>query len=183
MAWVWSCAMMLEFFLMALPALAAGAAMRQKSLRTARLDSDHDATGYGPGKCVGVQRSKGGTCVLSTHCKEDDDLETVEFAFLCVLGNGEVQKHSYGKGGFDPDESFDSSISCAQCLLPTTALHLKHHQTSSEQSSDEKEAQPAPAPAPAPAPEKAAAPAKKANASNATAPAIKKLPVDLHTKG
>jgi hypothetical protein len=72
-----------------------------------------------------VDRSEAGTCVLRTQCDPKIDLEKTEFAFLCVLKDGEVQKHSYGEGGFGAAETFDSSVACEQCLLPTMALSLE----------------------------------------------------------
>lgn len=139
--------------------------------------------GYGPSNCVNVDRSKTGTCVLRTACEPNVDLEKTEFAFLCVLKDGEVQKHSYGEGGFGAEETFDTSVSCEQCLLPTMALSLEkatamtaeeasakdEDKEDAEDAKEDEEAGGAPAAAPA-----AAAPAAPG------APAAKKeLPVDL----
>jgi len=74
---------------------------------------------------VNVERSQNGTCVIQTHCSRAAYLETVEFAFLCLLADGEVEKHTYGKGGFDFEEEFDSSVSCMRCLPPTAQLRLR----------------------------------------------------------
>lgn len=72
---------------------------------------------FGPKHCVSVARSdKTGTCVLRTNC-EGLDLEQVEFSFTCQLP-GVLQKHSFGKGGFDAIEEFDTSVKCDSCGLP-----------------------------------------------------------------
>merc|ERR1719420_816806 len=78
--------------------------------------STQATSSFGPNGCVSVERSSTGTCVLRTACPSETNLETTEFAFLCVLSSGEVQKHSYGEGGFDPEETYDSSVACEQCL-------------------------------------------------------------------
>lgn len=140
---------------------------------------------FGPQDCVSVERSSTGTCVLRTQCKSDTDLEKTEFAFLCVLGNEDVQKHSYGQGGFDSEESYDSSVACDQCLGPNQAPQVALHASTAtavkqvgeddkdkdkDDGKDDEEDAKAPAAAPA------GAPAKKADKP-------KGLPVDLKTDG
>jgi hypothetical protein len=46
------------------------------------------------------------------------NLDDVEFAFTCQKP-GLLQKHSFGKGGFDAEESFDTSVECDVCGLPS----------------------------------------------------------------
>lgn len=72
---------------------------------------------YGPDGCVSISRSREGTCVIATNCGEGIDLDKLEFAFDCQAG-AEVQKHSFGVGGFDMVEEFDTGIKCGQCMLP-----------------------------------------------------------------
>ncbi len=73
---------------------------------------------YGPAHCVSVSRNpQSGTCVLATHCPENVSLDSVEFAFTCKKP-GLLQKHSFGKGGFDSVEEFDTSVACDVCGLP-----------------------------------------------------------------
>merc|ERR1719276_464813 len=83
---------------------------------------------FGPKHCVSVSRNeKTGTCVLQTRC-ESLKLDDVEFAFTCKRP-GILQKHSFGKGGFDPVEEFDTSVKCDVCGLPSeVGLSLKRAQ-------------------------------------------------------
>jgi len=159
--------------------LAASVGVRRSTFLSTQASA---GASFGPQECVSVERSSTGTCVLRTQCKTDTDLETTEFAFLCVLGNGDVQKHSYGQGGFDAEESYDSSVACDQCLGPNQAPQVALHASATaavKQAGDEKvqdegkdDEEDAKAPAAAPA----AAPAKKADKP-------KGLPVDLKTDG
>eukprot|EP00392_Amoebophrya_sp_AT5.2_P013897 g14029.t1 len=90
-------------------ALPLAASLKIRQLQNARF--------YGPRHCVSVSRNpESGTCVLSTHC-EGVNLDTVEFAFTCKKP-GVLQKHSFGRGGFDPVETFDTSVACDTCGLP-----------------------------------------------------------------
>lgn len=73
---------------------------------------------WGPKHCVSVSRkSDTGTCVLQTDCG-NMNLDDVEFAFTCQRP-GILQKHSFGKGGFDSQETFDTSVECDVCGLPS----------------------------------------------------------------
>jgi len=168
--------------LLFLPLVASMGVRRSSFLAT----QGSSGSSFGPSNCVSVERSPAGTCILRTQCSSDVDLETTEFAFLCVLGDGEVQKHSYGQGGFDAEETYDSSVACEQCLGPNQTPPVALHATSAESTNEEAAAKSAAekhkelkarkwetmkAPAAAPA---AAAPAKEGP---------KGLPVDLHTDG
>lgn len=42
------------------------------------------------------------------------------FAFDCWSANGDIFRHSYGQGGFDEHEEFDTNVQCAQCHPPAT---------------------------------------------------------------
>lgn len=86
---------------------------------------------FGPEHCVSVSRNaETGTCVLETNCGKLN-LDNVEFAFTCKRP-GVTQKHSFGKGGFDAAERFDTSVQCDVCGLPAeVTLSLKkasHHE-------------------------------------------------------
>lgn len=148
--------------------------------------STQAAGSFGPNDCVSVERSSTGTCVLRTQCPSEVNLETTEFAFLCVLSGGEVQKHSYGQGGFDPEETYDSSVACEQCLgpnqTPQVAFHATGHAAAKESEASNKaevtdEADESE--------QKTEAEFKAPAAAPASAPAKgpKGLPVDLHTDG
>mmetsp|Transcript_8198 Transcript_8198/g.17907 ORF Transcript_8198/g.17907 Transcript_8198/m.17907 type:complete len:318 (+) Transcript_8198:151-1104(+) len=122
---------------------------------------------FGPGQCVSVQRSDHGTCVLTTDCGADTS--NFEFAFLCESPEGRVQKHSFGFGGFDPKENFDTQVKCRVCRPPSleAAIHL-----GAEAASEVGGADPAPTTAPAAAP--AAAPGDPTAATEA--PAVNAAP-------
>jgi hypothetical protein len=73
---------------------------------------------FGPNHCVSVYRSAAEkTCVLKTNC-DGLSLDKVEFAFTCQLPNM-LQKHSFGVGGFDAVEEFDTGVKCDACGLPS----------------------------------------------------------------
>merc|ERR1719310_245019 len=78
---------------------------------------------FGPGNCVSLTRSAKGTCVINTHCGSAN-LSQVEFAFVCYNPGTSVPHalHSFGMGGFDPIETFDSSVQCARCSTVQSAL-------------------------------------------------------------
>jgi len=74
--------------------------------------------GYGPGHCVTVARSAGGSCVLRTRC-EGQDISLYNFQFDCVGGQREQRvRHSLGIGSFDESEEFDTEVQCQRCLPP-----------------------------------------------------------------
>jgi hypothetical protein len=78
---------------------------------------------WGPQNCAEIFRSATtGTCVIRTSC-EAVDISNFEFAFDCE-SSGEVQRHSFGKGGFDDDDEFDTSVKCTACVPPE---HTEEH--------------------------------------------------------
>lgn len=85
----------------------------------------HDVTRFGPSGCVHVTKSPKGSCVISTHCV-GLDTSHVEFAFNCVQRSGTTRRHTYGTGGFEPTEEFDSEEKCAQCEI---SLPIGQHVT------------------------------------------------------
>lgn len=111
---------------------------------------------FGPKNCVSLTKSKEGSCVISTNC-EGVDISATEFAFDCVGegGGGDVVRHSFGVGGFESSEEFDTEVKCRRCA---GATHV--------------EAAPQP-----PKPEaKKAAPAAEVDAIMEEAPAAKQTP-------
>lgn len=75
---------------------------------------------YGPEGCVSLDRSPSGTCILRTNCSAVNT-SLFEYEFDCVSASA-VLRHSYGLGGFDPVEAFDTGVPCQQCLPPQHAL-------------------------------------------------------------
>jgi len=71
--------------------------------------------------------------VISTKCQASD-IAKFEFAFICTTPQHEVQKHSFGVGGFDEVENFDTEVQCLTCTAPPT-VQVKlpqHHATAAE---------------------------------------------------
>jgi len=86
------------------------------SLTVAHREAPELGTSFGPENCVSVsllEASK--TCALQTECqgKSTDD---VTFAFTCETKEGHFVLHSYGKGGFEPVERFDTEVKCEKCF-------------------------------------------------------------------
>eukprot|EP00927_Polykrikos_kofoidii_P085224 TRINITY_DN91_c0_g2_i1.p1 TRINITY_DN91_c0_g2~~TRINITY_DN91_c0_g2_i1.p1 ORF type:complete len:515 (+),score=97.95 TRINITY_DN91_c0_g2_i1:80-1624(+) len=80
---------------------------------------DVDISSFGPSDCVTVSRSAAkGSCILDTGRCEGQDISTVEFAFNCEGDDGEVIRHSFGVGGFDVGEVFDTEARCGKCQAP-----------------------------------------------------------------
>mmetsp|Transcript_21618 Transcript_21618/g.52727 ORF Transcript_21618/g.52727 Transcript_21618/m.52727 type:complete len:363 (-) Transcript_21618:62-1150(-) len=82
---------------------------------------------FGPSNCVSVQRSEAGTCVLSTNCPSVQLINNFEFAFLCTTPDHRVQKHSFGVGGFDSQETFDTQVACTSCRAPGVASFMRRN--------------------------------------------------------
>lgn len=73
---------------------------------------------YGPDGCVSLSLSTQGSCVIRTNCGKHD-LNHFEFAFDCVRSPGEkIQTHSFGTGGFEAEEEFDTDVKCQKCTPP-----------------------------------------------------------------
>lgn len=84
---------------------------------------------FGPSGCVSLKRLPATrSCALSTHC-DGQDLSDVEFAFDCYLSEagGTTVRHSYGRGGFDPQEDFDTGIRCDACFVAGSATGDHSH--------------------------------------------------------
>jgi len=89
---------------------------------------------WGPQNCAELFRSEVGTCVIRTNCN-GVDIDNFEFAFDCE-SSGEIQRHSFGIGGFDDEDDFDTAVNCTECLpvgaSPTKKFHHAHHEVSVE---------------------------------------------------
>lgn len=73
---------------------------------------------FGPDGCVSLTRSLAGSCIITTNC-QGKNTNNVVFAFDCVSKTGTVVRHSFGTGGFDEDEEYDTDIKCGECRSPT----------------------------------------------------------------
>eukprot|EP00927_Polykrikos_kofoidii_P065262 TRINITY_DN61041_c0_g1_i1.p1 TRINITY_DN61041_c0_g1~~TRINITY_DN61041_c0_g1_i1.p1 ORF type:complete len:544 (-),score=92.90 TRINITY_DN61041_c0_g1_i1:69-1700(-) len=82
------------------------------------------STVFGPNNCVSLTKSQTQTCVISTDCSAES-IPQVSFAFVCINGTGETLRrnlHSYGMGGFEPQEKFDSGVTCDSCMTVDSAF-------------------------------------------------------------
>jgi hypothetical protein len=89
------------------------------------LKSGPPGATYGPGDCIGLSRSSAGSCVIKTNCQGQDTSKT-EFAFNCAMEKM-LTRHSYGIGGFEANEEFDTEVRCERCERPASAASLMKH--------------------------------------------------------
>eukprot|EP00927_Polykrikos_kofoidii_P077617 TRINITY_DN74549_c0_g1_i1.p1 TRINITY_DN74549_c0_g1~~TRINITY_DN74549_c0_g1_i1.p1 ORF type:complete len:794 (-),score=126.58 TRINITY_DN74549_c0_g1_i1:128-2509(-) len=84
---------------------------------------DDDFNTFGPEDCVTVSRSAKGTCILTTKCSLVNTSNT-EFAFVCFNPGSSLPHalHSYGRGGFDSEETFDTGVKCRSCSTIAVAF-------------------------------------------------------------
>jgi hypothetical protein len=102
-----------------------------KQLRTIEqggftLEQSHGgdpAETFGPNSCVSVSRSNKGSCTISTNCG-DNNISALEFAFVCYNPGTSVPHalHSFGIGGFEANEVFDSGVRCQRCSTVQNAF-------------------------------------------------------------
>merc|ERR1719181_371212 len=96
-----------------------------ESMEVASLEmhSADPAETFGPNSCVSVSRSNKGSCVVSTNCG-DKNISTLEFAFVCYNPGTSVPHalHSFGIGGFEANEVFDSGVRCHRCSTVQNAF-------------------------------------------------------------
>jgi len=97
---------------------------------------------FGPSGCVSVTRSSEGSCVMTLDC-QGLEISQTEFAFDCV-GKTTV-RHSFGVGGFEADEEFDTALKCDQCNAPSSVEAIaattpvdKKKKEAAEQEAEEK---------------------------------------------
>lgn len=70
---------------------------------------------YGPNRCVSTYKSPEGHCILQTQCSQEE-ISDYELGFICVSKEGIPVRQIFGKGSFEPVETFDTLIVCDQCL-------------------------------------------------------------------
>mmetsp|Transcript_16787 Transcript_16787/g.46206 ORF Transcript_16787/g.46206 Transcript_16787/m.46206 type:complete len:364 (-) Transcript_16787:194-1285(-) len=88
----------------------------QRAMSSGSTTAAKDGTAFGPKDCISLGKSNLGTCVITTHCGKED-LSKVEFSFACLNKGGPMPKavHTYGIGGFNTEEVFDSGVPCDNC--------------------------------------------------------------------
>jgi len=81
---------------------------------------------FGPKNCVHLTRSSAGSCTFTTEC-DGIDTSTTEFAFDCIVkGEDDIKRHSFGMGGFDDEEEYDTGVKCDRCANPSPLQPVKH---------------------------------------------------------
>merc|ERR1719316_2632659 len=74
------------------------------------------ASFYGPGGCVAVYKEgKSGSCWMQTRC-QGQNISDYDFGMNCADADGQITKHMFGKNSFDPEETFNTLVTCEQCL-------------------------------------------------------------------
>jgi len=78
---------------------------------------------FGPNSCASVARSAKGSCVITTQCGSAN-ISSLEFAFVCYNPGTSVPHalHSFGIGGFEANEVFDSGVRCQRCSTVQNAF-------------------------------------------------------------
>merc|ERR1711904_352487 len=72
---------------------------------------------WGPQNCAEIFRSaETGTCVIKTNCN-GIDISMFEFVFDCETSQ-DIQRHTFGRGGFDDVDDFDTNVKCVKCIPP-----------------------------------------------------------------
>lgn len=77
---------------------------------------------FGPGRCVGLKKSVAGSCIIRTRC-DNHNISDTEFAFVCFNPGASMPHalHSFGRGGFAKEETFDTKVRCKSCVSVDTA--------------------------------------------------------------
>lgn len=108
---------------------------------TAEAKDAGKAYNYGPSHCVSLSRSDAGTCVIETNCQVDA-IKDFTFDFICTDGGGGKVQHSFGEGGFEAQENFDTGVWCTECapveggVLAATGTATKTDTTAAPAPSD-----------------------------------------------
>lgn len=70
---------------------------------------------FGPGACVSGWVNKAKHLVVQTACKDQPTFSAYALRVVCVDKDGGRVLHNFEKGGFDPEEIFDTLIVCDKC--------------------------------------------------------------------
>jgi len=76
---------------------------------------------FGPKGCVSTWLNDQARCMIKTECAEKD-VDNYNFKFICVDESGEHVRHVFGKGSFDPEETFDTLVTCTSCTADADDL-------------------------------------------------------------
>ena len=82
---------------------------------------------FGPKGCVSTWLNDQARCMIKTECAEKD-VDNYNFKFICVDESGEHVRHVFGKGSFDPEETFDTLVTCTSCTADADDLMVSAKQ-------------------------------------------------------
>lgn len=75
----------------------------------------YEAAFFGPEACIAAYRGSEGTCMIQTKC-QDIDISVHPIGITCLDKVGDYTRYVFGKGGFAPNETFDTRLECKACL-------------------------------------------------------------------
>jgi len=78
------------------------------------VDGAFEITRFGPAGCVSTWKNQASHCVIRTECNNQSLME-YNIRLICVDKGNERVRHVFGKGSFDPQETFDTLVVCDQC--------------------------------------------------------------------
>jgi hypothetical protein len=99
------------------------AAVPLAGLLQVQLAHQQPRDSFGPGHCVSLSKSGDGSCVVRTECKGKNISDT-EVAFVCMNPGLTMPYalHSFGRGSFKVEETFDTRVRCKTCQSVDTAF-------------------------------------------------------------
>jgi len=119
--------------------LRAASTASMRALQAAVTVKDGDVSRFGPRGCISTWRNEDGHCQIATKCQARD-LKDYPIKLLCKDGDGQMVRHVFPGGSFDPEEQFDTLIRCEQCMADTQNVAISD-EAKSEDDSDDEEAQ------------------------------------------
>jgi len=69
---------------------------------------------FGPKSCVATYLSESGSCLIQTRCA-GIDISEFGVGVTCVDRAGDYTRYVFGKGGFQDEEIFDTTLRCSIC--------------------------------------------------------------------
>jgi len=78
------------------------------------VDGAFEITRFGPAGCISTWKNQASHCVIRTECNNQTMMDYT-IRLICVDKGNERVRHVFGKGSFDPQETFDTLVVCEQC--------------------------------------------------------------------
>jgi len=69
---------------------------------------------FGPKSCIQTYLSESGTCLIQTRCA-GIDISEFGIGVTCIDRFGDYTRYVFGKGGFQDEEIFDTTLRCSAC--------------------------------------------------------------------